>query len=296
MRKWRNLSRLLVILGMVALVYFNLYEKKVGQLGSEEEISQSVVLSLYDNLLKDDNQPMLFRGDIEGGLWSLRIYSFSLSDPLAFLSASAASTGIDLTLFLSILIPLLILILFGRSFCSWICPYSLLAEAGRGITRILHKVGIDYFNFDLPRHSAYFYLILSLILGAILGIPITTLIYPPRVITEGIYHLVVSSMISTGLIFIIFLWLGEVIFSPHLFCRRVCPGGALFSILGRFRVLRIKKNIRNCDMCGVCNPACPYTLNPALGQFPGECDNCGLCIDACRDNERDALNYKWKMK
>ncbi len=296
MRKWRNLSRVAVVLGMVALVYFNLYEKKAGQLGADDEIAESVVLSAYDAVFAEENKPMLFEGDIEGGLWSLRVFTLSLSDPLAFVAASASSLSIDATLLISILIPLILVLALGRSFCSWICPYSLLAEAGKGITRILHRLGLDYFRFDLPRHSALLYLIISLIGGAILSLPITTLIYPPRIITEAIYHLVVSGMITSGMIFLIFLWLGEMIFSPHLFCRRLCPGGALMSLLGHWRYWRVKRIESACDLCGVCNPACPHNLKPAQGFFPAECDNCGLCIDACRGNDRAALEFTWSQR
>lgn len=291
MRKYRNISRTLVLVGMVLLVYYNLYEKKAGQIGSEDEIAESVVLSTYDLVLKEENKPMLFRGYIEGGLFSLRIYTLSLTDPLAFLTTTFTALTFETTLFISIMIPLLLLLLFGRFFCAWICPYSMLAEAGKGITRMLHKMGIDYFSCDLPKRTGPFFLVISLILGALLSLPITTLLYPPRILTEGIYHLVISGMITSGLIFIILLWLGEILVSPHLFCRRLCPGGALFSILGRVRVWRVKRSVSECDACGVCNPACPYDLKPMTGYFPGECDNCGLCIDACRGNNRDALSY-----
>jgi polyferredoxin len=204
--------------------------------------------------------------------------------------------SMNMKLLISILIPLALLIVFGRSFCAWICPYSMFAEAGKGITRILKKFGVVYFQFDMPKHSALFFLVLSLLAGAVLSFPIATLIYPPRIFTEFIYHLVITGTITSGLIFLAFLWLGEIVFSPHLFCRRLCPGGALFSLVSRWRMLRIKKIVKNCDMCGVCNPACPYGLKPAKGHFPTQCDNCGLCIDACIDNDRNALEYIWAIK
>lgn len=295
MQKYRIITRSLVLILMMALVYLNLYEKKIGQLGAEREIAESPILTAYNCILWDDNKPMLFRGDIEGGLWSLRIYGLSLTDPLAFVASSVTSLSLNSKLFLSILIPLLLILIFGRSFCAWVCPYSMFAETGNGIIKLLKKFGIEYFRFDLPNHSALLFLILSLIGGLILSIPLTILIYPPRIFTEAIYHIVIAGTISSGLIFLLFLWIGEIIFSPHLFCRRICPGGALMALLGRYRILRLKKNLSKCDMCGVCDPACPYLLTPSLGKFPGECDNCGLCIGACNKNNRNALSYVWKI-
>ncbi len=293
MRKYRNISRLSVILLMILLVYFNLYEKKAGQLGAENEIEESLVLSSLDLIFGSINKPMLFRGHFEGGLWSFKIFGLSLSDPLAFVTSVFASLNVDYSLFLSILIPLLLLVILGRYFCSWICPYSLFAEAGKGITRLLKKLDIEYFNFDLPKRSPGFFLFLSMILGGIISIPLTVLIYPPRILTEGVYHMVVAGAITWGMLFLIILWLGEILFSPHIFCRRICPGGALFSILGKYRLWRVRRVESNCDKCGICNPACPYRLVPSEGVYPGECDNCGLCIDACDKIQKHALVYSW---
>ncbi len=296
MRKYRIFTRCLVLFLMVALVYYNLYEKKAGQIGAEIEIEESSVLSMYDYVFGNENKPMLFKGDFEGGLWSFRFFALSLSDPLSFVVSSVTSLEFNLTLFLSIIIPIGLVLLFGRFFCAWICPYSLFAEFGKSITALLKRFGIEYFNFDLPPKTPLFFLIISLLMGAIISIPITTLIYPPRIFTEAIYHLILSGFITSGLIFIIFLWLGEIIFSPHLFCRRLCPGGALFSLLGRWRIWKIHKIESQCDSCGVCNYACPYELNPSAGVFPSECDNCSLCIDACKNNNRDALKNVIRFK
>ena len=72
--------------------------------------------------------------------------------------------------------------------------------------------------------------------------------------------------------------------------------GALFSLLGKWRIWRIKKINSQCDSCGVCNSACPYKLNPSEGVFPPECDNCSLCIDACKNNNRNALENVIRFK
>jgi ferredoxin-type protein NapH len=293
MRKYRNASRIAVIILMLLLVYFNLYEKKAGQLGAEKEIENSLILTAYDAVFGSENKPMLFRGHLEGGLWSFKIYGLSFSDPLAFIASIVTSLSMNLELLISIIIPALLIILLGRYFCSWICPYSLFAEAGNGIARILKKFGVEYFNFDLPKRSGQFFLVISMILGAIISIPITVMIYPPRILTEGIYHIVVAGVITWGVLFLVIMWLGEIVLSPHLFCRRICPGGALFSIIGKWRFWNVKRMINRCDNCGICNPSCPYHLQPAEGIFPGECDNCGLCIDACEKIHKNALVYTW---
>jgi ferredoxin-type protein NapH len=280
---------------MVGIVYFNLYEKKAGQLGAEQEIADSYVLSAYDLVLHQENKPMLFQGEIEGGLWSLRIFALSLSDPLAFVSSTVTSKRVNTTLLWSILIPLALVVLGGRFFCSWVCPYSLFAELGSDLRSVLRRVGLEYFSFDLPKPTAKVYLGLSLLLGAVLSVPLTHLLYPPRLLTEAVYHLIITGTVTAGVFFLVFLWLGEVVFSPHLFCRRICPGGALMTILGRFRVWRVERTSPMCDSCRICDYACPYLLKPSEGELTAECDNCGLCMDVCDDRNKHALQYALKL-
>ncbi|GEM_PF-636952 len=80
-------------------------------------------------------------------------------------------------------------------------------------------------------------------------------------------------------------------FLPRLWCRALCPLGALYSTLGRFALLRVRINPqqRGKARCEHCAYDCPmgievmrdYTLagKPAIDDL--ECTRCGECIDTC---------------
>ena len=80
----------------------------------------------------------------------------------------------------------------------------------------------------------------------------------------------------------------ELTLSQRSWCRYFCPGGALYSLLGRFRLVRVYRRAASCNQCGVCASVCPMGLLPIKDRLGLECDNCGLCISSC---ESHALGY-----
>ena len=91
-----------------------------------------------------------------------------------------------------------------------------------------------------------------------------------------------------GVLFIAGVLLLELLFVRRLWCRCLCPGGAVYSILGRVRLLRIRRNRSKCIDCLNCDDVCPYHLEPSHAELGGECDNCGQCKAACKS---DAIGY-----
>jgi len=76
------------------------------------------------------------------------------------------------------------------------------------------------------------------------------------------------------------------------FCRYLCPGGALYSLIGRFRILRIRRIAENCNNCAKCNVACEFGLDPLRDNFGQECNNCAACVAICPS---DAMTFNLRL-
>jgi ferredoxin-type protein NapH len=90
-------------------------------------------------------------------------------------------------------------------------------------------------------------------------------------------------------LFLFVLLMVEILLSPRMWCRSLCPGGALYAVLGARRVFRVKNDFAACTQCAACIKACPMGLNPMSDALGIECDNCLACLPSCQP---DALHIK----
>jgi ferredoxin-type protein NapH len=215
-------------------------------------------------------------------LWSFSIQDFRISDPLAVLSAPAA-------LAMTALIPIIATMLLGRVFCGWICPMGLLSEIVTGIRRGLDRLGIGFFSWPVTGLLKYAVLAIGLFLVLVMSVSFFFPIYPPRIISDMIRDSLLSDPPINGIVIVGGILLAELLFVERLWCRCLCPGGAVYSLLGWTRFLRIRRDNDKCTQCGDCDKVCPHELQPASTALTtGECDNCGLCRKSC---EPRALGY-----
>jgi ferredoxin-type protein NapH len=94
------------------------------------------------------------------------------------------------------------------------------------------------------------------------------------------------------MVFFLLTVLFDLMVTRRGFCRYICPGGALYSLLGRFRPLRVERDVGQCNDCVKCNIVCPFALDPMHDDFGQECSNCAACIAVC---PTDALEFSVRM-
>jgi ferredoxin-type protein NapH len=231
---------------------------------------------------------------LEGSLSGSRLFGFHLIDPLTALQIVLASKIIMINLIIGVVTIVVFYILFGgRSFCSWICPYHLLAEWGESLHRYLKKRKIvKGHGFD--RRIRYVFYILFLFFALITGYTIFETINPvailSRAIVYGPSYLLIGVAILLGF---------EIFYSRRAWCRYFCPVGVSYQLIGLITPLRIKWNKEKCSNCKRCQQVCfvPHVLTNSVNKGNANyvdssvCTRCGLCIDICND---EALGFSFK--
>jgi polyferredoxin len=93
-----------------------------------------------------------------------------------------------------------------------------------------------------------------------------------------------------GVLFLVILWASLRI--TRLWCRAICPLGALLGAVSRFSVLGLHKDSASCDKCNRCLLHCQGGDDP-IGGTPwrkSECLMCMNCVDSC---PHQSLNFRF---
>ena len=142
------------------------------------------------------------------------------------------------------------------------------------------------------RRLKYAVLGVGLVACAVSGSVLVAAVYPPAILGRELYYAAAHGGLGVGALFFLATLLFDLLVARRGFCRYLCPGGALYSWLGRYRLLRIQRNVLACNDCTKCNAICEFGLNPLRDNFGQECNNCTACIAVCPTN---ALSFRWQV-
>lgn len=182
-------------------------------------------------------------------------------------------------------------LVFGKSFCSWICPVGFLSESlgdfGDKIWLRLFKRRLKIPRFlDYPLRSLK-YLLLAFFVYAIF---FTMTELALKVFLDSDYNKVADikmyyffAEISRFSLIVISVLFVLSIFIRNFWCRYLCPYGALLGILNFVSPTRIKREPLSCIDCGLCTKACPsfIKVDKVKTVISDECSSCMSCVDAC---------------
>ena len=257
------------------------------------------LIQLYSALLFNSYLKGYITGDIFKGVTKnfctpgLNCYSCPgavTSCPMGALQNSFASSNKTVPYYMFGII-MLYGIIFGRWICGWLCPFGLLQDLLHKIktpklkksrfTRVLSflkyvivvlfvvVLPLIYMLRDFPLPAFCKYICPAGTVGGALGL----LANPGNESMFGMlgplftWKFILSVSIIVGSIFIY-----------RIFCRFLCPLGALYGLFNRFSLFGIKLEKSKCINCGKCISVCEMDIHH-VGDV--ECINCGECISVC---------------
>ncbi len=236
---------------------------------------------------------------IVGTLYSISFWSVDIVDPAIVLQSIILNQEIVVAMIIAAIIPIVLAAIFGKVFCSWMCPFHFLSEIGELMRKKIKRVNSK--NNKNPRRFYYwigFLLILFLLI--ITDIPFITFLSIPGLISAQIADSILFQAVGIELIIIAIIILLEMFFFPRFWCKYACPVGATLAIFHNRRSLNIAYNSPNCADCevakeNVCKQVCPLNLNPKRKDLYPYCNNCLECVSICQKNGR-ALNLTFNKK
>ena len=292
------MSLSLVFAMLIALPFLHIYQTYVAAhaydlLSASEKQLYDVMEALTGPFTDDPAQDL---DAVKGNTWSGTFWGWKLSDPLAAAGQAAAGVKTGLPLYWPFLItaaiPIVLTIVFGRFFCGWICPATFLYELNTNFAAWLRWAGLKPGNRHFDKRLKYAVLAVGLVLSAVTGSVMVAAVYPPAIIGREIYYGVALGGFGAGTVFFLATLLFDLLVARRGFCRYLCPGGALYSLLGRYRLVRIRRIVETCNDCAKCNAVCEFGLDPLRDGFGQECNNCTACMAVC---PTDALTFTLRI-
>lgn len=193
-----------------------------------------------------------------------------------------------LFIFLAIL---LVSFVFGKAFCSWLCPVGFISELigdfGERVYNKIFKRRIHLWRWiDYPLRSLK-YLLLGFLFYSIFylmsAMAVQAFLDSPYNISADLkMYYFFADISQTALIIIAVLFVLSILIR-NFWCRFLCPYGALLGIVSFLSPNKIKRNPVSCIDCGLCAKACPsyIKVDKVNTVISDECNTCLSCVDAC---------------
>ncbi len=182
-------------------------------------------------------------------------------------------------------------VLFGRMICGWLCPFGLIQE-------LLHKIPTPKLKKSpVTRLLSWFkYVVLVFF---VLIVPITyafrdtplpafcKYICPAGTLEGGLmllankvnasYFSMLGPLFTWKFLVLVSVVVGSI-FIFRVFCRFICPLGALYGLFNRISIFGIRVDDSKCTNCGLCVSKCKMDIRH-VGDM--ECISCGECAEVC---------------
>lgn len=266
----------------------------------------------------------LFAGWQTGTLCSVGYDAIAYICPLGALETIFGSWAFVPRVLICLAAVVIVALVFGKAFCSWVCPVAPLSDLLRGKkarekdecerTQAAHRVlerWSDANAAQAEKHKPFrsrvdgrhVVLAGSLASAAVCGFPVFCLVCPIGLTFASaiaLYRLIgFNEPAIEVLVFPALLVLELTVFRK--WCHRFCPVGALLSLLSRGnRTFKPHVDASMCarhagSSCAACAQACPEHIDPCadLGDRSlAECTRCGACVNTCPAKALSFVNRK----
>jgi len=190
-------------------------------------------------------------------------------------------------------------VVFGRFICGFVCPMGLLQDLLYRMKTPKLIVKLRFLRYVKYVVLGLFVIILPMIIRhelSGLGHPwFCAYICPSGTLFGAVPLIAVNDFLRQFLgwqfVLKISIGVGVVVLSVfilRIFCRVLCPLGAIYALLNKIAIVHMQCDYSKCTSCRLCSKACHIKIEPMHEPNDPECFRCGKCVTACKDR---ALSY-----
>jgi ferredoxin-type protein NapH len=233
---------------------------------------------------------------LEGALTGSRFMGFHMADLNSALQVMLAYKHVVLNLIIgTTTIFIMWWLLGGRTFCSWVCPYHLVAEWAESLhLKLAEKGWVKDHPFD--RRTRTWFWFIFVILALVTGYTVYETISPTGILSRALIY-----GPGLALLWVALLLLFEIFYSRRAWCRYGCPIGLTYGLVGSISPLKVQYHLVDCLHEGECRKVCmvPHVLDTVIKgkasdldvDIGADCTRCGRCVEVC---PTESLTFKFK--
>lgn len=192
-------------------------------------------------------------------------------------------TFIDFSIITVVILSALVILtfIFGRFYCSLICPLGIFQEL---LSLIFRRKSQTQKNYPVK------YFIAAVCFGVLLGGSALVIRYlDPYTLFGSAMTLSTIGIVAVVAILVI------VFFKNRFFCSNICPVGTILGLLSKYSLNKIYLPKDICVSCGKCSSMCPSGSIDAKEKTVNNetCIKCLRCLDSC---PRQGVQYGIEKK
>lgn len=208
-----------------------------------------------------------------------------------------------MALFVGTALPLILLLivtlLFGRVYCSFLCPLGIWQDIVIWIADRFKSKKQRRYNYT-PPHNTLRYIILAIVAAALIaGISYPFAFLDPysifgRIVTS--FNPYASFAFWSFVVALAFFLLVTLLsaFRGRLYCNTICPVGSFLGLISSHSMFRLDISDKKCVECSLCGKKCKaQALDCTTRTIDySRCVMCFDCTTSCRSNAI-TLKYSW---
>jgi len=220
-----------------------------------------------------------------------------------------------------VIILLLLTLLFGRVYCSTLCPLGVYQDIVRRTANLFKSKKARRMNYSKPYNIVRYSILVASVMLAILGSSALLLwldpysnfgrmavnLFSPVVIFSGNslshiidtipahgYHTFTTPTTVAAAAFFIIITVFSAL-RGRLFCNLICPAGSFLGLISKYSLFKLQLDTKRCTRCTLCSKQCKAQCIDIENQQidHSRCVQCYNCAVSCKLN---AISYKTSYK